>query len=390
MYLLSNGSCVEGISCCCGIGFATLRKLPNDLFVLDSDVEGDGCLGMKSVSVNFTWRNDVEAFSSIYLRDWVDKFDFSGNLSSLPEYLNLTFRMDSVNSSNVVIENSQNPDCINTLTVIDNPDLLCEDGKMDGDELGIDCGSKFCKDQDPCSSGSSTGIISGSTGGTTGAVLTGPPTSGSLYFLADGSCQPSSTCCCNTGVATLQVLNEQMFRWFGDVTGDGCFGENNISVDFTWQDEKTATGTLTANVYGFDYDVDLTIVFDWAARSCVLTNSLVGSCINSFILADEVTTITGGSVSDSCSNGIQDGDELGVDCGSTSLCPDQAACADDSCSNGIMDGDEQGVDCGSASLCPDQADCVVDTCNNGIMDGDEQGIDCGSLGLCANQPDCPV
>ncbi len=72
-----------------------------------------------------------------------------------------------------------------------------------------------------------------------------------------------------------------------------------------------------------------------------------------------------------CSDGIMNGDEIGVDCGA----PDcSAVCG--TCNDGIMNGAEMGVDCGGP-LCP-----PCPTCYDGIMNGDELGIDCGS-------PECP-
>ncbi|MBN1374402.1 hypothetical protein JW962_03675 [Candidatus Dojkabacteria bacterium] len=50
-----------------------------------------------------------------------------------------------------------------------------------------------------------------------------------------------------------------------------------------------------------------------------------------------------------CSNGIQDQDETGVDCGGAHC---NVCGAADHCSNGVLDGDETGVDCGgSCSAC---------------------------------------
>ncbi len=47
------------------------------------------------------------------------------------------------------------------------------------------------------------------------------------------------------------------------------------------------------------------------------------------------------------------------------------------CDDGIQNGDEEGVDCGGS--CPD----VCPTCDDGIQNGDETGVDCGgSCGLC--------
>ncbi|MEZ4887176.1 MAG: hypothetical protein R3E32_20765 [Chitinophagales bacterium] len=76
------------------------------------------------------------------------------------------------------------------------------------------------------------------------------------------------------------------------------------------------------------------------------------------------------STGPTCTDGIQNGDETGIDCGGS--CPN--ACA--TCSDGIQNGDETGIDCGGS--CPNA--CA--TCSDGIQNGDETGIDCG--GSCPN------
>lgn len=69
-----------------------------------------------------------------------------------------------------------------------------------------------------------------------------------------------------------------------------------------------------------------------------------------------------------CTDGIQNGDETGVDCGgSCTACP--------TCDDGIQNGEETDVDCGG----PDCDACP--TCDDGIMNGEETGVDCGG-------PDC--
>ncbi|MEL6988226.1 MAG: trypsin-like peptidase domain-containing protein, partial [Bacteroidota bacterium] len=72
-----------------------------------------------------------------------------------------------------------------------------------------------------------------------------------------------------------------------------------------------------------------------------------------------------GSANPSCDDGIQNGDETGVDCGG----PDCPACP--TCDDGIQNGDETGIDCGG----PDCPACP--TCDDGIQNGDETGVDCG-------------
>jgi hypothetical protein len=98
-----------------------------------------------------------------------------------------------------------------------------------------------------------------------------------------------------------------------------------------------------------------------------------------------------------CSNGIQDGTETGVDCGgSCAACP--------TCKDGIQNGDETGVDCGGSCRACGARSCIRDencmpgetcnhetctpnpACSNGIQDGTETGVDCG--GSCAACPTC--
>ncbi len=77
-----------------------------------------------------------------------------------------------------------------------------------------------------------------------------------------------------------------------------------------------------------------------------------------------------------CTDGIQNGNETGVDCGGdcSTVCP--------TCTDGIQNGNETGVDCGGD--CPDA--CA--TCDDGIQNGNETGVDCG--GDCdAICPDTP-
>ncbi len=99
--------------------------------------------------------------------------------------------------------------------------------------------------------------------------------------------------------------------------------------------------------------------------SIIASGSSFGSSdIEAFCLNDTPADPT-------CDDGIQNGDEEGVDCGG----PDCPACP--SCDDGIQNGDEEGVDCGG----PDCPACP--SCDDGIQNGDEEGVDCGG-------PDCPA
>ncbi|MCK6544516.1 hypothetical protein L6R52_01475 [Myxococcota bacterium] len=92
-----------------------------------------------------------------------------------------------------------------------------------------------------------------------------------------------------------------------------------------------------------------------------------------------------------CTNGVQDKDETGVDCGGGC-----AACA--TCDDGIQNQGEEDVDCGgpctACATCDDgvqnqgeeQVDCggpcaACETCSDGVLNQGEDGVDCG--GPCA-------
>jgi hypothetical protein len=80
-------------------------------------------------------------------------------------------------------------------------------------------------------------------------------------------------------------------------------------------------------------------------------------------------------VTTTCTDGIQNGQETGIDCGGPT-CP---ACP--TCNDGIQNGQETGVDCGGP-LCG-----ACSSCTDGIQNGQETGVDCGGP-LCSACPSC--
>lgn len=116
-------------------------------------------------------------------------------------------------------------------------------------------------------------------------------------------------------------------------------------------------GTLSTYVSGNDFRVERegTSILYKKNGSTFYTSTLTSS---SALIADCSIHSDGGTVANAvasfnsgggggptCSDGIQNGDETGVDCGGS--CP---PCAP-TCSDGIQNGDETGVDCGGSS-CP--------------------------------------
>ncbi len=79
---------------------------------------------------------------------------------------------------------------------------------------------------------------------------------------------------------------------------------------------------------------------------------------------DEVAIASCVPVPDTCSDGIQNQNEVGVDCGG--VCP---SCP--SCSDGVQNQGEAGVDCGGPC-----GSCAP-TCADGVRNQGETGVDCG-------------
>ncbi len=115
-----------------------------------------------------------------------------------------------------------------------------------------------------------------------------------------------------------------------------------------------------------------------AAAACGDVDPPSATCDDGIQNGDETGVDCGGSCEPcqavpSCTDGIQNGDETGVDCGG-SCEPCQTV---PSCTDGVQNGDETGVDCGgSCAPCEEEA-----TCEDGIQNGEETGVDCGG-------PDC--
>ena len=122
---------------------------------------------------------------------------------------------------------------------------------------------------------------------------------------------------------------------------------------------------------------------------------------------DEEGVDCGGSATDpcpppTCMDGIHNGTETGIDCGDAyGACPE---CPDPNCTDGIQNIHievnpdflagylvvvEAGIDCDNSPLtsCPD---CPLPTCFDGIQNGSETGVDCGGTcyTLCSDDVNC--
>ena len=194
----------------------------------------------------------------------------------------------------------------------------CDDGLQNGDEEGIDCGGSNCE---PCicegvevtmtlnfdnyPSETSWQITGGGTVFASGGTYGSQPQMSTLNI----------TECLPEGCYTVTVF---------DSYGDGLccsYGEGSYFVTDEYGNELASGASFSSSSSG---------------NFCV--------------------TIDNGP-NPTCDDGIQNGDETGIDCGGSC-----AACA--TCDDGILNGDETGVDCGG----PDCEPCQTGPCSYGDID----------------------
>ena len=152
-----------------------------------------------------------------------------------------------------------------------------------------------------------------------------------------------------------------------------------VSLDFSSFPFQVETGYDFLNIYDGST----------ATGTPMYQSSVNGGTINPGIIASTTNCITVEFSSDGsglmyagwgatidcplCTDGIQNGNETGVDCGGPTCTP----CPN--CFDGILNQNETGIDCGGVCLTP----CH---CSNGVQDNGETGVDCG--GPCPLS--CPV
>ena len=233
----------------------------------------------------------------------------------------------------------------------------CDDGIQNGDEEGIDCGGSNCE---PCvcdgvdvtmtlnfdnyPSETSWEIVG------SGEVVA----SGGTYGSQPQMSTLNITQCLPEGCYTVTVF---------DSYGDGLccqYGEGSYVVTDEYGNELASGASFNSTSSGnFCISVD---------------NGPDPTCDDGIQNGNETGVDCGGDCAacPTCDDGVQNGNETGVDCGG-----DCAACP--TCDDGLQNGNETGVDCGGdCAACP--------TCDDGLQNGNETGVDCG--GDCAACPTC--
>ncbi|MEM9848405.1 MAG: fibronectin type III domain-containing protein, partial [Bacteroidota bacterium] len=231
----------------------------------------------------------------------------------------------------------------------------CEDGIQNGDEIGVDCGGANCPAcpveptcDDGIQNGDETGIDCGGT-----------------------NCAPCTSVACNAPSGLF--VSENNSGRSARLNWQAVANATNYTMNIRQQGASSWRDAVTSETSVLVSPLKNKKTYEWRVRSNCGDEESDWSVTKTFRSGE-------GSGEPTCEDGIQNGDETGIDCGGAN-CPD---CSDEpTCEDGIQNGDETGIDCGGAN-CPDCSD--EPTCNDGIQNGDETGIDCGG----ANCPACPV
>ncbi len=271
----------------------------------------------------------------------------------------------------------------------------CNDGIQNQGETGVDCGGPC----DPCSSTSycaskannnnyeyiknvAFSNINNTTGKDGGygnyTSLTANINQGSSYPI---SITPGFT----------SSSYKEYFEVYIDFNGDNDFSDDGEKV-FSANGNSTVSGNVNVPSWAVVGTTRMRVQMQW-------NNAINNPCatLNYGEVEDYSVSISGGGTP-TCNDGIQNGNETGVDCGGS--CPPCPTCNDGiqnqgetgvdcggpcpacpTCDDGIQNQGETGVDCGGpCPACP-----PTSSCTDGIKNGDETGVDCG--GSC---PPCPT
>ena len=240
--------------------------------------------------------------------------------------------------------------CLGTACSGGGNDPNCNDGIQNGDETGVDCGGSCT----PCAT-CNDGIQNG---GETGIDCGGP------------DCGPCNTDNCTevTLSITLDNYGSETTWQIKDANGSillsgGPYGDNvNGTV-------VTATQCLPYGCYDFEindaYGDGICCSYGNGSYNLKDASGNTLASGGNFGSTDATTFCLGETNAPTCTDGVQNGDETGVDCGGSCT-----PCV--TCNDGVQNGDETGIDCGGSC-----SPCNTSSCADGAQNGDETGIDCG-------------
>ncbi|MDP4711789.1 MAG: T9SS type A sorting domain-containing protein [Saprospiraceae bacterium] len=271
------------------------------------------------------------------------------------------------------------------------PAPTCEDGLQNGDETGVDCGGSCipCEPAPTCEDGIQNGDETGiDCGGSCAPCVEVPaPTCEDGTQNGDetgvdcgGSCAPCFVCPATEGLRVTNFARGRVtLNW--EPVEDATMYNIQIRLEgaSTWYDFRTRQTSQT--IRGLARSAN----YEWRIGTMCSEQTGSWTDICTFNSNDPATGQCGAAVVPTCEDGIQNGDETGVDCGGSCVPCEPAP----TCEDGIQNGDETGVDCGgSCTSCTQEP---APTCEDGTQNGDETGVDCGgSCAPCQEDNGCPV
>ena len=185
----------------------------------------------------------------------------------------------------------------------------CTDGVQNGDETGVDCGGSSCA---PCSTGCSDNQVNVS------ITFDNYPEE-TAWSLTNSSNQTVASGSYSTANADGSTITEDL------CLPDDCY-----------------TFTIT-DAYGDG------ICCSYGNGSYSVTDASGSLASGGSFASSEATDFCLGTTAPTCTDGLQNGDETGIDCGGSSCAP---CVTPPTCTDGIQNGDETGIDCGGSSCAP--------------------------------------
>ncbi|MDP1760284.1 MAG: hypothetical protein Q8L01_02435, partial [Candidatus Woesebacteria bacterium] len=128
--------------------------------------------------------------------------------------------------------------------------------------------------------------------------------------------------------------------------------------DGSWERsvQKTSLALIVLNDDPVAYEREITKAKSWLATRQRADGSLNGNALDTAMALYSIGEIGGTPLEPgTCTDGVQNQDERGVDCGG-------ACTEDDCCSNNVLDDQEEGTDCGG--LCTRECTAEETVCNN--------------------------
>jgi hypothetical protein len=264
----------------------------------------------------------------------------------------------------------------------------CTDGIKNGLETGIDCGGPICP---PCGTGGGSGgvQVTNLAGHFFETGWDGWLDGGIDCYRYPGTLSPEGTFSIRLRDNELEfsamTSPSYVMNTFDSVTVEFKFRADNFEPgeDFWLRYfNGSAWTTIKTYVAGVDFNNNVVYTRKVKINAPLSANGQFrfqsdadDNTDNVYIDAVSIKGYkTSGAPQPSCTDGIKNGLETGVDCGGPT-CP---ACP--TCTDGIKNGLETGVDCGGPTCPP------CPTCTDGIQNGNETGVDCGG----STCPPCPT